>query len=142
MLIIVCERSIASVNKLLEAIVATKVAMRFRNPHRFCLRFRFRKFVHTIHTSKSKSFRLMLENDVPTALWSRYLIKAESFLKADPESRKRKGGTRRTIDYGCTNVKWLLERYCQRSDFDEKPMRPGLNELINVFSLFLDICSL
>jgi len=68
-------------------------------------------------------------------------IKAEPFVKADPESRKRKAGTRRTVDYGCTNAKWLLERPCRRSDFDEKAMRPGLNEMINVLSFFLDGCS-
>jgi len=54
--------------------------------------------------------------------------------REDGEGRKRKVGTRRTVDYGCTNSKYLLERTSQRSKYDEKPMRPGLNDVINVFS--------
>jgi hypothetical protein len=49
------------------------------------------------------------------------------------EGRKRKTGTRRTVDYGCTNAKWLAERLCQRSEFDEKCIRPNINEVINVY---------
>lgn len=52
----------------------------------------------------------------------------------DGEGRKRKVGTRRTVDYGCTNAKYLLEHACIRSKYDEKPMRPGLNDIINVTS--------
>jgi hypothetical protein len=61
--------------------------------------------------------------------------RTEEAPKDDGEGRKRKGGTRRTVDYGCTNAKWLMERLCQRSPNDEKSMRPGLNEVINVFFL-------
>jgi hypothetical protein len=56
----------------------------------------------------------------------------EEISKEDGEGRKRKVGTRRTVDYGCTNAKWLLDRLSQRSIYDEKTMRPGLNEVINV----------
>ena len=61
-------------------------------------------------------------------------IRTEEASKEDSEGRRRKVGTRRTVDYGCTNAKWLLDRFCQRSAYDEKPMRPGLNEVINVHS--------
>jgi hypothetical protein len=61
-------------------------------------------------------------------------IRTEEASKEDGEGRKRKVGTRRTVDYGCTNVKWVLDRLCQRSAYDEKPMRPALNEVINVFN--------
>ena len=63
--------------------------------------------------------------------------RTEEAQKDDGEGRKRKGGTRRTVDYGCTNAKWLMERHCQRSPYDENPMRPGLNEVINVFFLVI-----
>ena len=46
--------------------------------------------------------------------------------------QKRRVGTRRTVDYGCTNAVWLTERLCRRSIYDEKQMRPALNEIINV----------
>ena len=62
--------------------------------------------------------------------------KAEDVSRDDGDGRKRKAGTRRTVDYGCTNAKWLIDRLCQRSAYDEKPMRPGLNEIINVFITF------
>lgn len=61
--------------------------------------------------------------------------RSEEASKEDGDGRKRKGGTRRTVDYGCTNAKWLMERLCQRSPYDDKRMRPGLNEVINVFLL-------
>jgi len=53
----------------------------------------------------------------------------------DEEGKKRRVGTRRTVDYGCTNAVWLTERLCRRSVYDEKPMRPALNEIINVSTL-------
>jgi hypothetical protein len=59
----------------------------------------------------------------------------ETEVREDGEGRRRKTGTRRTVDYGCTNAKWIAERLCQRSPFDEIPMRPNLNEVINVYSL-------
>ena len=49
--------------------------------------------------------------------------------------RKRKTGTRRTVDYGCTNVKWLTERLCRRSEYDEIIPRPELNAVIDVYPL-------
>jgi hypothetical protein len=52
--------------------------------------------------------------------------------KEDGEGRKRKVGTRRTVDYGCTNAKYLTDQFCRRSVFDETPMRPALNDVINV----------
>ena len=55
----------------------------------------------------------------------------------DDGDRKRKAGTRRTVDYGCTNAKWMIDRLCQRSSYDEKPMRPGLNDVINVYPLVI-----
>ena len=48
----------------------------------------------------------------------------------DGEGRKRKVGTRRTVDYGCTNAKYLTDRLCRRSAFDGMPMRPALNDII------------
>jgi hypothetical protein len=60
------------------------------------------------------------------------IIRTDEASAAEAEGRKRKTGTRRTVDYGCTNAKWLAERLCQRSAYDEKPMRPALNEVINV----------
>jgi hypothetical protein len=53
----------------------------------------------------------------------------------DGEGRRKKTGTRRTVDYTCTNVRWFLERNCQRSARDERWMRPALNEVINVLEL-------
>ena len=61
-------------------------------------------------------------------------IRTEEADKEDAEGRRRKVGTRRTVDYGCTNSKWLLDRLCRRSAYDEKPMRPALNDVINVAS--------
>lgn len=60
-------------------------------------------------------------------------IRTEEASAAEADGRKRKTGTRRTVDYGCTNAKWLTDRLCQRSLYDEKPMRPALNEIINVY---------
>ena len=66
-------------------------------------------------------------------------IQQQDMNKEDGE-KKRKVGTRRTVDYGCTNEIWCLERLAERSKrFDEKWMRPALNEIINVFANF--ICS-
>src|SRR5205809_6090296 len=63
--------------------------------------------------------------------------RAEDASKDDGETRKRKGGTRRTVDYGCTNAKWIMDRVCLRSSYHEKPMWPGLNEIINVYCMHL-----
>jgi hypothetical protein len=52
--------------------------------------------------------------------------------KDDGEGRKRRLGTRRTVDYGCTNSAWLLDRLCRRNAYDSKPTRPALNDIINV----------
>ena len=59
-------------------------------------------------------------------------IKTEEAKGAEIEGRKRKVGTRRTVDYGCTNAKWLSLRLCRRSCYDEDPMQPTMNEIINV----------
>jgi hypothetical protein len=53
--------------------------------------------------------------------------------KDDGEGRRRRVGTRRTVDYGCTNSAWLLDRLCRRNAYDSKPTRPALNDIINVF---------
>lgn len=61
-----------------------------------------------------------------------YMKEQQQTQQDDAEGRKRRTGTRRTVDYGCTNAIWLTERLCRRSIYDEKPMRPALNEIINV----------
>lgn len=58
--------------------------------------------------------------------------RTEDPTRDDGEGRKRKVGTRRTVDYGCTNAKYLTDRLCRRSLFDEIPMRPALNDVIKV----------
>lgn len=58
--------------------------------------------------------------------------RTDDTAKEDGEGRKRKVGTRRTVDYGCTNAKYLTDRLCRRSLFDETRMRPALNDVINV----------
>jgi hypothetical protein len=65
--------------------------------------------------------------------------RTEDPAKEDGEGRKRKVGTRRTVDYGCTNAKYLTDRLCRRSLFDETPMRPALNDVINVVPSILQL---
>ena len=62
-------------------------------------------------------------------------VRAEEPAKEEGEGKRRKAGTRRTVDYGCPYAIWLRDRLCERSCSDEKPMRPALNELINVLSV-------
>lgn len=59
-------------------------------------------------------------------------IKADEAGKDEGDGRRRRIGARRTVDYGCTNSAWLLERLCQRNVYDTRPMRPALNDIINV----------
>ena len=62
-----------------------------------------------------------------------YIKTEEPGIKDEGEGRRRRVGTRRTVDYGCTNTTWLLQRLCQRNAYDVNPMRPALNDVINVF---------
>jgi len=62
-----------------------------------------------------------------------YINTEEAVIKDEGDGRRRRIGTRRTVDYGCTNSTWLLQRLCQRNAYDVKPMRPALNDIINVF---------